>query len=233
MRVLGLAARSHDSGIALLEDGEIQLVYEEERFNREKHTRAFPAQSLDAMIARGFDVGDIDTIAMPWNINELRRTVRNLWMRNFPRSLSILGPGNHGPISYWIVAMRFSVWLDMKRRAKGGRIPKFVEVDHHDAHASSFFISPYDEAAVIVIDGYGDQSSTSVYAGQGNRIEKIRQNEPVHSLGVLYTLTTRFLGFKHFGDEGKVMGMAAYGTDARVEKFADLVILKDDGDYAL
>ncbi len=233
MRVLGLAARSHDSGIALLNDGHVDLVYEEERFNREKHTRAYPVQSLDYMFANGIAVGDLDAIAMPWNINELRRTVRGLWMRNFPRSLSILGPDNHGPISYWIVAMRAFVWQDMKRRARGGRVPKFVEVNHHDAHAAAFFVSPYDDADVLVIDGYGDQGSTSVYVGAGNRIEQLWRNEQLHSLGVLYSLTTRFLGFPVFGDEGKVMGLSAYGSSALVDKFFRLVHLHSDGTYTL
>ncbi|MEL7542646.1 MAG: carbamoyltransferase C-terminal domain-containing protein [Pseudomonadota bacterium] len=233
MRVLGLAARSHDSGIALVDDGEITLVYEEERFNREKHTRAYPTQSLDMMVADGVDLASIDAIAMPWHIHSLRMTVRAHWTRHFPRSLSILGPNNHGPISYWIVAMRRTVQLDMLRRLGGGRPPPFVEVHHHDAHAAAFFVSPFEEADVLVIDGYGDQSSTSLYAGTGNRLTQCSANDQLHSLGVLYSLITRFLGFPAFGDEGKVMGLSAYGSDRFVEKMSQLVHLLPDGEYRL
>ena len=129
--------------------------------------------------------------------------------------------------------MRPFVWQDMKRRARGGRVPKFVEVNHHDAHAASFFVSPFEEADVLVIDGYGDQSSTSVYSGLDNRLKQHWQNEHLHSLGVLYSLTTRFLGFPVFGDEGKVMGLSAYGSPALVDKFGQLVNLHPDGTYTL
>ncbi|MEL6289560.1 MAG: carbamoyltransferase C-terminal domain-containing protein [Pseudomonadota bacterium] len=233
MRVLGLAARSHDSGVALLDDGRIELVYEEERFNREKHTRAYPSMALDQMSGDGIDLSTLDAIAMPWHVNQLRRTVRGHFLRHFPDSLSILAPDNHGPISYWIVAMRLTVWADMRRRLGSLRGPRFVEVPHHDAHAAAYFISPFDEADVLVIDGYGDRASTSLYSGVGGRLSCERQNEQLDSLGVLYSLITRYLGFPSFGDEGKVMGLAAYGDDRFVAAMRDLVILDDDGAYRL
>ncbi|MEL6423726.1 MAG: carbamoyltransferase C-terminal domain-containing protein, partial [Pseudomonadota bacterium] len=121
----------------------------------------------------------------------------------------------------------------MRRRLGSLRGPRFVEVPHHDAHAAAYFISPFDEADVLVIDGYGDRASTSLYSGVGGRLSCERQNEQLDSLGVLYSLITRYLGFPSFGDEGKVMGLAAYGDDRFVAAMRDLVILDDDGAYRL
>lgn len=234
MRILGLVSHSHDSGIALLDEGKIELVYEEERFNREKHTVEFPHQSLaDAINQNCFHLQNIDYITVPWNINELRRTIRGLVLKRFPLSLSLLLPGNHGPQRYSIVFQRLRIWHQMKRLFPGVKVPPIVEVCHHDAHAASFFVSPYDDATVLIMDGYGDMCSTSVYTGQDNRLTQHWKNSFVDSVGMLYSLVTRYLGFAVFGDEGKVMGLAAYGDDTYVDAFKDLIHLKENGQYSI
>src|SRR5207244_3316286 len=107
-------------------------------------------------------------------------------------------------------------------------------IEHHRAHlASSFFVSPFDRAALLSLDGFGDFISTMWGAGAGNSIEVLGQVEYPHSLGILYTATTQFLGFPHYGDEGKVMGLAPHGQPRYLEQFRDLVQTEADGQFRL
>jgi carbamoyltransferase len=110
-------------------------------------------------------------------------------------------------------------------------LPPICNVGHHDSHAAAFFVSPFDEATVLVMDGYGDDCSTSAYVGRGNRLERQWSTSFLNSLGLVYTLVTQYLGFKAYQDEGKVMGLAAYGMPTYVERFRDVIHLTDDGRY--
>src|SRR4029077_10041035 len=103
--------------------------------------------------------------------------------------------------------------------------PKIVQVRHHDVHAASFFVSPFDEATVLVMDGYGDETAQSSYIGVGNRLERVSQTYIFDSLGMLYTAVTEHLGFKVF-EEGTVMALAATGDKTYVNKFRELIRLK-------
>ena len=111
---------------------------------------------------------------------------------------------------------------------------QFHNIEHHRAHlASSFFVSPFERAALLSIDGFGDFVSTMWAAGEGNSIEILGQVEYPHSTGIVYTATTQFLGFPHYGDEGKVMGLAPHGTPRFIEQFRDLIRTEDDGKFSL
>ncbi len=111
---------------------------------------------------------------------------------------------------------------------------QFYNIEHHRAHlASSFFVSPFERAALLSIDGFGDFISTMWGAGAGNSIEILGQVEYPHSTGIVYTATTQFLGFPHYGDEGKVMGLAPHGTPRFIEQFRDLIRTEDDGKFSL
>jgi carbamoyltransferase len=111
---------------------------------------------------------------------------------------------------------------------------RFHNIEHHRAHlASSFFVSPFERAALLSIDGFGDFISTMWAAGVGNSIEILGQVEYPHSTGIVYTATTQFLGFPHYGDEGKVMGLAPHGTPRFIEQFRDLIRTEDDGKFTL
>jgi carbamoyltransferase len=110
----------------------------------------------------------------------------------------------------------------------------FHNIEHHRAHlASSFFVSPFERAALLSIDGFGDFVSTMWAAGAGNLIEILGQVEYPHSTGIVYTATTQFLGFPHYGDEGKVMGLAPHGTPRFIEQFRDIVRTEGDGKFSL
>ena len=107
-------------------------------------------------------------------------------------------------------------------------------IEHHRAHlASSFFVSPFDRAALLSLDGFGDFISTMWAVGEGNSIEVLGQVEYPHSLGIVYTATTQFLGFPHYGDEGKVMGLAPYGRPRFIEAFRNIVRTEKDGQFRL
>jgi carbamoyltransferase len=111
---------------------------------------------------------------------------------------------------------------------------KFHNIEHHRAHlASSFFVSPFDKAALLSIDGFGDFISTMWGVGEGNSIEVLGQVEFPHSTGIVYTATTQFLGFPHYGDEGKVMGLAPYGNPSYIEEFRDIIRTEEGGKFRL
>jgi len=111
---------------------------------------------------------------------------------------------------------------------------KFHNIEHHRAHlASSFYVSPFERAALLSIDGFGDFISTMWAVGEGNSIEILGQVEYPHSTGILYTATTQFLGFPHYGDEGKVMGLAPYGQPRFIEEFREIIRTEDAGQFRL
>ncbi len=111
---------------------------------------------------------------------------------------------------------------------------QFHHIEHHRAHlASAFFVSPFERAALLSLDGFGDFVSTMWAMGEGNSFEVLGQVEYPHSLGILYTATTQFLGFPHYGDEGKVMGLAPYGEPRFIDQFRDMVRTKADGQFVL
>ena len=233
MRVLGLVSNTHDAGVALVRDGHIEAVLEEERFNRIKRTWDFPDQSLTSLWADGHDPAGVDAIVTPWQARRLAGFVVRAALRKFPASLDLLHRRAHPAQRNQIVVLPRYLRRGLAPHWGGRRMPDIVGVGHHDAHAACFFVSPFDEAIVLVMDGYGDDASSSAYIGRGNRLERIWSTEIFNSLGLVYTVVTGHLGFEGFGDEGKVMALAAYGTDALLEKFRDCIKLTTDGSYAV
>lgn len=231
MRILGLVTLTHDTGVALLEDGQIVSVLEEERHSREKHTIWFPRKALAALMAdRGHGLDGIDVLTTPWNQRRLRRTFTKALLGHFPSSLNLVRDSAHtthdGAIVFMNTCLKVALWRYFPEEIR----PPIVGVGHHEAHASMFFVSPFEEATIIVLDGYGDDASMSVFTGAGNRIERRLQGTFFDSLGVIYTLVTRHLGFEVF-EEGTVMALAALGTDRLVERMRDLVRLEPDGRF--
>ena len=231
MRILGLVGATHDSGLALLQDGIPELVLEEERFSRIKRTKKFPKRAL--RIALGRDAAGlkhVDVITTPWDISRLRRTFLSAVLGRLPWSLSLVLQNSRTPQDNDIVLLNSFLARKFKRVLGAGELPPIVNVGHHDAHAASFFVSPFDEAAVLVMDGFGDDASTSTYIGRGNRLERLWHTGIFNSLGMVYTIVTNYLGFA-FSDEGKVMALAAYGGDTYVEAFRDVIRPMPDGSY--
>lgn len=232
MRVLGLVANTHDAGLALLEDGVPEIVLEEERFNRQKKTKRFPRLALaHAFDERGVSIRDVDAIATPWDIGRLRKTVASVLLKGFPSSLNLLHQRAHQGQRNQIIFLNRYLSEGLREHFGTLPLPPIVNVGHHESHAAAYFVSPFEEAAVVVMDGYGDEHATSVYLGKGDRIERLWGMDVLNSLGLVYTFITQFLGFRAFHDEGKVMGLAAYGGRAYVDRFRKLVQLTSDGRY--
>ncbi len=233
MRILGIVSETHDSGLALLEDGTPSLVLEEERFNREKHTMEFPHLSLKAAFAElNFNIADIDVITTPWDTWELRKTFAKAVLGRLPASLTLLRPRAHAAQDSGITLLKFWLKWHLRSASKAIRLPPIIEVGHHDAHAAIFFVSPFEEAAVLVMDGYGDIAATSTYVGRQNQLKCCWRGKFFDSLGMLYTLVTHYLGFRTF-EEGTVMALAACGSRTHVAKFRDIVHLHENGQFSL
>jgi carbamoyltransferase len=233
MKILGLVSENHDAGLALIEDGVPTVILEEERFNREKHTLEFPFLALGALFRDGgCRLDEIEAITTPWDPRRLRRTYLQTIWANFPLSLCLLRPSAQPTQDSGTVILNYWMRKDLKRFFGKQRLPPIVNVGHHESHAAVFFVSPFEEAAVLVMDGHGDECATSAYMGRGARLEKLWSGSLLDSIGIVYTLVTRHLGFRIF-EEGTVMALAACGDDTYVEKMRDTVRLQDDGQFSL
>jgi carbamoyltransferase len=231
MLILGLNAYHGDASAALLEDGRLVVAIEEERIRRVKHWAGFPNRAVTACLeAAGADARDIDLFAVSRNprANLLRKAAFAL--RNNP-GLGLVTDRlrNAGAVQRLPATIAQSLGLSEAIVSSRLRL-----VEHHPAHlASAFFPSPFDQAAVCAIDGFGDFVSTSGAVGRGTRLDVLHRVFFPHSLGLLYLAVTQFLGFHHYGDEFKVMGLAPYGARHYVEHIRRLVRVDADGSLEL
>lgn len=231
--ILGLVSKTHDTGVALLKDGIPDTVLEEERHNREKHTKAFPDLAIQELFATtGLGLSDIDALTIPWDTRSLASQFLRVVTAHPPASFTLLRPSAHATQDGRIVNLWFRLQVALRRKFATLKLPPIVQVPHHDAHAAIFFVSPFEDASVVVMDGHGDRSATSIYSGRGNRLEEQYRLGFFDSLGMLYTCATQHLGFKPF-EEGTAMALAACGGPAYVKKFAKVVQLEDGGRFRL
>ena len=222
MHILGLNAFHGDASAALLADGQLVAAIEEERFNRIKHWAGFPAAAARFCLERG-DAGDLQHVAISrdprahfWSKVTRVLTRPADWSRILSRAKNT------------VKVSRLAERLAAEGLTRAARV-RVHFVEHHRAHlASAFFASPFDEAAVISIDGFGDFSSVMWGIGRGNRIEVKGSVQFPHSLGVFYTAFTQFLGFHKYGDEYKMMGLSAYGERRFLNQVRSVVHTKAD-----
>ncbi len=222
--VLGINCFSHDTAAALLVDGQLVAFAEEERFNREVHTRRFPHQAIGSVLRQGgIDIGDLAYVAFAHQpLTDFRRGALDAVVRRSAKRLAAQS----------LVDARLALKSQLFRRTWAYRGP-VVSVAHHLAHAAgTYFPSPFEEAAVLTLDRGGDFLSTTTNVGRGDHLEVRREIRNPDSLGEVYTAVTRFIGF-HPHDEGKVMGLAPYGTSKYVEQVRDLVTLTPDGGFSV
>jgi carbamoyltransferase len=205
MDILGINAFHGDASAALLSNGRLLVAVEEERFNRIKHCAGFPAQAISACL-RGRDPSELLHVAIS------RNPRAHFWRKLFRAATQ--------PRDWRRMASRAGNNLRVARVGKemagagiGGRQHTQIHhVEHHRAHlASAFFASPFEEAAVVSVDGFGDFSSVMWGVGTGNHLNILGSVQFPHSLGAFYTAFTQLLGFPKYGDEYKMMGLAAYG----------------------
>ena len=236
MRVLGISAFYHDSAAALIEDGELASAAQEERFTRKKHDSAFPEKAVQYCLdTAGIKLADVDYVAFydkPFlKFERLLETYLAYAPRGF-QSFRMAMP-------LWLKEKLFQKTLlrdEMKHwQPDFDWHKRLLFGEHHQSHAASaFFPSPYEEAAVLCMDGVGEWATTSLAWGQGNKLEMLKEIHFPHSLGLLYSAFTYYTGFKVNSGEYKVMGLAPYGEP----KFKDLILdkivdLKEDGTFRL
>ncbi len=222
--ILGINCFSHDASAALLVDGELVGFAEEERFDREVHTKRFPHQAIASVLRLGgIEISEVELVAFAHRPGvDFRRGAADAIARRAPKRLAVQA----------YVDARLAAKERQLRRTWGYRGP-VLYVGHHLAHAaSSFFAGPFEEAAVLTLDRGGDFLSTTTNIGRGGHLEVCKELRNPDSLGEVYTAVTRYLGFSP-NDEGKVMGLAPYGTAKYVEEMRDLVGLEADGTFSV
>jgi carbamoyltransferase len=230
MYILGINAYHADGSAVLLEDGALVTAVEEERFRRIKHWAGFPTQSIAKVLEIGGISGaQIDHVAVSRDpkANLLKKATFAITNR-MKMSNIVNRTKNLRKVHDIRSPLAAALGIDEKD------LPEIHFVEHHPAHlASAFFVSPFDDASICAIDGFGDYVSTSTAIGRGNRIELLSKVSYPHSLGVLYTAVTQYLGFPNYGDEFKVMGLAPYGTPDFTSELRKLITLKKGGSFAL
>ncbi|AUX21637.1 carbamoyltransferase [Sorangium cellulosum] len=221
MLILGINAYHGDASAALLVDGQLVAAAEEERFSRIKHCAGFPRLAVEYCLeAAGARVEDIDHIALGRDPRaHLGDRLLYAMTRRSPAGLLKGALGARDPK----VHLGAALGVDPRRLRAVSH-----NVEHHRAHlASAFFPSGFDEAAVVSIDAFGDFVSTMWARGRGNKLEILRRVGFPHSLGLFYSGMTQYLGFPKFGDEYKVMGLAAHGQPELLDKLRQVVRVKD------
>ncbi len=237
MNILGISGYTHESSVALIKDGRITALVEEERLNREKHTWKFPAMAIAKCLEIGMiSYDDIDHVT--FFLDPRLQVTGNIghMLKYFPRSINLLtAPKTSNDLSYLscLVSMA-TVERKLNQLYAPKKSTKVHYIEHHLGHAASaYYPSMFDEAAILTLDGRGESVTTLMSVGRQNTISKILEVKVPHSLGHLYATITDHLGFKAFFDEWKVMGMSAYGKDTYTSVFNDMVHLTKDGAFKL
>lgn len=232
MIILGINAYHADSSAAIFVDGEMIAAIEEERFTRIKHWAGFPIQAVEFCLQEaGVSIEAVDHIAIGRD-PKAKLGKKLLFLASHPLfGLEAVRErlGNRKAIQSIATILAKHFGIDESRIED-----KIRNIEHHRSHlASAFFASPFENAACLSIDGSGDFSTTMLAIGEGNDIKVIDSIDFPHSLGLFYTAFTQFLGFPHYGDEYKVMGMAPYGEPKYTEQVQQVIRLTDDGLFRL
>ena len=227
--ILGLSAFYHDSAAALLRDGEIVAAAQEERFTRKKADSAFPARSIEFCLKQaGIEAKQLDYVGFYdkplLKFERILETYLGVVPKGF-RSFLMAGP-------LW---MKEKLHMEKQLRKGLGFGGPLLYAEHHESHAASaFFPSPFEEAAILTLDGVGEWATTAIGVGRGNDIELIKELHWPDSLGLLYSAFTYFTGFKVNSGEYKVMGLAPYGEPKYVDVILDkLLDLREDGSFTM
>lgn len=231
MYILGLNAFHGDSSACILKDGVVIVALEEERIRRIKHWAGFPIEAIKYCLKdAGISIKDIDYITISRDpsanvLKKIKHTLKNkvsipAIIDRYTNSKKVKSVKN-------ILSEAFEV-NESEIKAE------IHNIEHHRSHlASAFFASPFENSAIVSIDGFGDFTSTMLAIGRGNKIEVLDSVHFPHSVGIFYTSFTQYLGFPKYGDEYKIMGLAPYGKPIYVEKLMDVIKFKDDGLFEL
>jgi carbamoyltransferase len=256
MVTLGINAVYHDSAACLVRDGEVVAAAEDERFTRIKHgkrpvpftTWELPFHAIDFCLATaGIELADLDHVAYSYDPHLLLGRYRHDASLSLPMEPSAHAPAVDGASPWEPLSLAYVVNAERQlvdgaphhlrarfASAKTERRWRWHFVEHHGAHeASAYLAAPFEECAVLTLDGRGERATTSYGHFDGERYRRIGQVDVPHSLGLLYEQVTDYLGFLHSSDEYKVMALASYGKPAYISEFRELVELKGGGDYVV
>jgi carbamoyltransferase len=223
MNILGINAYHGNASAAIVCDGRLIAAVEEERFNRVKYAAGFPVQAIRFCLQEaGLNLADIDHVGIPRNpyARLFTKALYSMRMPSFARQRAKV------LVTFTGIPEALAAAFDADPKKLKA---KFHRVEHHQAHlASSFFVSPFERAALLSADGLGDFASTMWGAGSGSSMNIQGSVAFPHSLGLFYSAVTQFLGFLKYGDEYKVMGLGAYGQPENVAAFRDIVRFNED-----
>ncbi|MCH8524184.1 MAG: hypothetical protein LAT52_06520, partial [Balneolales bacterium] len=229
MIILGISCYYHDSAAAIIKDGHIVAAAQEERFTRIKHDQNFPKNAIEYCLRQaGHTISQVDQVVFYDKPFLKFERLLETYLTYAPKGLNSAWKG----IPVWI---KDKLWISDHIRTLLNFEGKLLFPEHHQSHAASaFFPSPFQDAAIITMDGVGEWATSSVSYGQGNRINQIAEQHFPHSLGLLYSAFTYFTGFKVNSGEYKLMGLAPYGNP----RFTDIIYnhlidLKDDGSFRM
>ena len=229
--ILGISAFYHDSAAALVVDGRVVAAAQEERFTRKKHDPAFPARAVDYCLREGgLEASDLDWVGFYDKPLLKFERLLETYLAYAPAGFRSFGQA----LPLWVREKLF-LPRTMSKALGGSYKKRFVFAEHHETHAASaFYPSPFDEAAILTVDGVGEWATASFGVGRGRSIELTHQLRFPHSLGLLYSALTYYCGFRVNSGEYKLMGLAPYGEP----RFAGLILenlvaLKDDGSFRM
>ena len=229
MDILGISCFFHDASAVLLRDGEVIAAAEEERFTRKKHDYSFPSHAIQFCLDRGgIRAEELEYVAFfEKPFIKFERLLFSL-LQTFPRSWHVF----QDSMMSWLTD---KLWVKNLIQSKLGVPPtKILFSEHHLSHAASaFFCSPFDEAAILTVDGVGEWATATYGTGKGNNITLIDEIRFPHSLGLLYSAFTAFLGFEVNEGEYKVMGMAPFGKPRYLDNVYKLIDVDKDGSFQL
>ena len=225
MNVLGLSFYYHDSSAALVKDGVLVAAAEEERFSRKKHDSGFPGLAIDFVLRTGgIRIEDVDWIVFYEKpFVKLERMLLSA-MGTFPRSAAVFRES----MQRWISD---KLWIkSMMSKKLGVSSSKLLFAEHHVSHAaSSFYTSPFQDAAILTVDGAGEWTTSTIGVGRGTKLEILKEIRFPHSLGLLYSAFTAYCGFEVNEGEYKLMGMHPYGKPKYVDKIYEILDVGEDG----
>jgi len=230
-RIIGLSVYHGDASASGLVDGQFITGVEEERFTRIKHWAGFPANAMRHCLGEiaGGDITQVTALAvgrMPRAHFWRKMLLTGMHPRLLPQATERMRSISKVRTLEQTIADACGATVD--------QLPRLYRIEHHLAHiASSFFCSPYEEAMCLTIDGFGDFVSSMRAIGRGNQIDVIDRVFYPHSAGVFYTAITQYIGFPHYGDEYKMMGLAAYGEPIYADRISKLVLLQPNGLFKL
>lgn len=227
--ILGLSCFYHDSACCLLKDGQVVFAAHEERYTRKKHDESLPLKAIgQALKFAGITMQDIDSVVF------YEKPLLKFFERLIPTYIKVWPKGffsYHRAMHEW---MQKKLWIPqlIERELKYKKPILFA--GHHESHAASaYYPSGFEDAAVVTVDGVGEMATTTIGHGKGSELKMLKEIHFPHSLGLLYSAMTYYLGFRVNSAEYKVMGLAPYGEPKYMKEMRELIDIKEDGSFAL